>query len=104
MDALELQRIEQRLKEGYYEGDADTLRTMEELIQAIREIVAAGIPAEDIDERVIASHLYTRETPDPDLIIRTQSDWLLTFGEMPLPCGPVPGNSPGSGMRSIDNQ
>ena len=35
----------------------------------------------------------------PDLIIRSHSAWLLTFGEMPLPCGPVPGNSPPSGMR-----
>ena len=36
MNAQELQQIEQRLKEGYYEGDPDTLRTMRELVEAIR--------------------------------------------------------------------
>jgi len=50
MDALELQRIEQRLKEGYYEGDADTLRTMQELIQAIRRVreAAETPPAQEL--------------------------------------------------------
>ena len=38
MNALELQRIEQGLKEGYYEGDADTLRTMQALVAAVRRL------------------------------------------------------------------
>ena len=38
MNALELQKIEQRLKEGYYEGDPDTLRTMQELVAAVRRL------------------------------------------------------------------
>jgi hypothetical protein len=38
MNALELQKIEQRLKEGYYEADADTLRTMQELVAAVRRL------------------------------------------------------------------
>src|SRR5262249_24986934 len=50
----------------------------QELIQAVREIVASGIPATDIDERVIASHLYTRDTPDPDLIIRTSGEYRMS--------------------------
>lgn len=50
MDALELQRIEQRLQEGYYEGDADTLRTMRELVQAIRHAreAAEAAPIEEL--------------------------------------------------------
>lgn len=36
MNATELQKIEQRLREGYYEGDPDTLRTMQELVTALR--------------------------------------------------------------------
>ena len=36
MNALELQKIEQRLKEGYYEGDSDTLQTMAELVEEVR--------------------------------------------------------------------
>jgi hypothetical protein len=38
MDAQQLQRIEQRIKEGYYQGDADTLSTMQELVAAIRRV------------------------------------------------------------------
>lgn len=36
MNASELQKIEQRLKEGYYEGDPDTLSTMQALVKALR--------------------------------------------------------------------
>jgi hypothetical protein len=38
MNALELQKIEQRLKEGYYEADSDTLRTMQALVAAVRRL------------------------------------------------------------------
>jgi len=36
MDPTELQKIEQRLKEGYYEGAPETLRTMQALVTALR--------------------------------------------------------------------
>jgi hypothetical protein len=38
MDGRELQQIEQRIKEGYYEADADALRVMERLLAEIRRI------------------------------------------------------------------
>ncbi len=46
----------------------------QELVQAVREIVARGIPPEAIDEQTIAAHLFTRDLPDPDLIIRTSGE------------------------------
>jgi undecaprenyl diphosphate synthase len=46
----------------------------QELVQAVREIVALGIPPEAIDEQTIADHLFTRDLPDPDLIIRTSGE------------------------------
>jgi undecaprenyl diphosphate synthase len=46
----------------------------QELVHAVREIVAEGIPPEAIDEQTIASHLFTRDLPDPDLIIRTSGE------------------------------
>lgn len=36
MDACELALIEQRLAEGYYEADPDTLQAMQRLIAEIR--------------------------------------------------------------------
>jgi len=49
-----------------------------DILDAVREIVAAGVPLEQIDERCIADHLSTRGMPDPDLIIRTSGEWRLS--------------------------
>jgi undecaprenyl diphosphate synthase len=42
-----------------------------EIIDAVREIVAAGGRSEDLTEEGFAGHLYTAGQPEPDLIIRT---------------------------------
>jgi tritrans,polycis-undecaprenyl-diphosphate synthase [geranylgeranyl-diphosphate specific] len=66
----------------------------EEIIQAIREIagkVKAGLLEPDkIDEKMFSNHLYTREFPDPDLILRTSGEvrvsnfllWQLAYSEL----------------------
>jgi undecaprenyl diphosphate synthase len=50
----------------------------QELLRAVREIVAEGLSPEAIDETVIEQHLYTNELPDPDLIIRTSGEYRLS--------------------------
>jgi undecaprenyl diphosphate synthase len=45
-----------------------------EIVDAVRRIVAEGIPAVNIDESVIHRHLYTGDLPDPELIIRTSGE------------------------------
>lgn len=42
-----------------------------EIIDATRALVAAEVPATEIDEDRFGEHLYTSGQPDPDLIIRT---------------------------------
>jgi hypothetical protein len=42
--------------------------------------------------------------PPPLLIMASHIAWFLMFGEMPLPVGPVPGNSLFAGGRSSENQ
>jgi undecaprenyl diphosphate synthase len=42
-----------------------------EIIDATRALVAAGVPAPEIDEDRFGEYLYTAGQPDPDLIIRT---------------------------------
>jgi len=42
-----------------------------EIIDAARAMIAAGVPAHEIDEERFAEHLYSAGQPDPDLIIRT---------------------------------
>lgn len=61
-----------------------------EIVDAVRQIVAAGIPAEKINERTIAKHLYDSDMPDPDLMIRTSGEfrisnfllWELAYSEL----------------------
>ncbi len=46
----------------------------DEIVQAVRRIVADSIPQEKITAELIASYLYTSGLPDPDLIIRTSGE------------------------------
>lgn len=49
-----------------------------ELVDAVRQIVADGLPPETITEEVISRYLYTKDLPDPDLVIRTASEMRLS--------------------------
>jgi undecaprenyl diphosphate synthase len=54
-----------------YGGRAD-------IVDAVRTLVAQGVPPDAIDEQAITEHLSTRGMPDPDLIIRTGGEWRLS--------------------------
>lgn len=45
-----------------------------ELVDAIRQMIADGCNPDAIDESLIGSYLYTRDMPDPDLVIRTSGE------------------------------
>ena len=61
-----------------------------EIVDAVRELVADGVPAGRVDERAIRSRLYDPEMPDPDLVIRTSGEyrisnfllWELAYSEL----------------------
>ncbi len=46
----------------------------DEIVHAVRHIIADGIPAEQVNEALISSYLYTGGLPDPELIIRTSGE------------------------------
>ncbi|MBI5224138.1 di-trans,poly-cis-decaprenylcistransferase [Candidatus Micrarchaeota archaeon] len=48
----------------------------EELVDAINQIIKEGI--KEVSEQTISEHLYTRNLPDPDLIIRTSGEQRLS--------------------------
>jgi undecaprenyl diphosphate synthase len=64
-----------------------------ELVEAVRSIAAEAkqglIEPAEINEQVIAQHLYTRHWPDPDLLIRTSGEmrisnfllWQISYAE-----------------------
>lgn len=45
-----------------------------ELVDAVRQIVADGRDPNSINEELISSYLYTRDLPDPDMVIRTAGE------------------------------
>ncbi|MEN8263225.1 MAG: isoprenyl transferase [Nitrospirota bacterium] len=50
----------------------------DEIVNAVKGIIKAGIKPEDVDEKMMASYLFTRGIPDPDLIIRTSGEMRLS--------------------------
>jgi len=59
-----------------------------EIVHAVKNIIAEGIS--DITEDVISDHLYTKNIPDPDLLIRTGGEirisnyllWQIAYSEI----------------------
>jgi undecaprenyl diphosphate synthase len=45
-----------------------------EIVDAVKDIVAAGVEAGAVTEELIAAHLYHPEQPEPDLMIRTAGE------------------------------
>ncbi len=70
-----------------YGGRAELVDAMRELA---REVKAGRLNVSDIDEAAIARHLYTRDIPDPDLLIRTSGEmrvsnfllWQISYAEI----------------------
>ncbi|ABU59962.1 isoprenyl transferase [Roseiflexus castenholzii] len=74
LDAIELTRHNTRITLAVafnYGGRAD-------IVDAVRELIALGVNADDVTEKMISDHLSTRGMPDPDLIIRTSGEWRLS--------------------------
>jgi undecaprenyl diphosphate synthase len=61
-----------------------------ELAEAAKRIVRAELGPEEIDEDVLAAHLYAPDLPEPDLLIRTSGElrisnfllWHLAYAEL----------------------
>ena len=70
-----------------YSGRADLLRAVNALLAASREDPSL---CEGVDEDVLASYLYTKGLPDPDLLIRTSGEmrvsnfllWQIAYSEI----------------------
>src|SRR5262245_2048283 len=61
-----------------------------EIVDAARRAIAAGVRADDLDERRFSDFLYTAGQPDPDLLIRTSGEmrisnfllWQIAYSEI----------------------
>lgn len=62
----------------------------DEIKNALQEIVKEGISYDEITEETISNHLYTKDIPDPDLLIRTGGEkrisnyllWQIAYSEI----------------------
>jgi undecaprenyl diphosphate synthase len=82
-----------------------------EAVRAIAEKVAAGaLNPDDIDEALVAGHLYTHNIPDPDLLIRTSGEmrvsnfllWQLAYTELAISPTLWPDFTPEEFLRILD--
>ena len=61
-----------------------------EIIDAVKAMIDAGIPAGKVSEKTLRQHLYDPEMPDPDLMVRTSGEyrisnyllWELAYSEL----------------------
>jgi undecaprenyl diphosphate synthase len=49
-----------------------------EILDAVRELVASGTPADKITEKRVRDHLYAPDMPDPELGVRTSGEFRLS--------------------------
>lgn len=62
----------------------------DEIVHAVKSIIAKGIKSEDVTEEMISENLYTKGIPDPDLLIRTGGEkrisnyllWQIAYSEI----------------------
>jgi undecaprenyl diphosphate synthase len=50
----------------------------DDIIQAVKRIIADGIPADQVDETLMGYYLSTAGLPDPDLIVRTSGEFRVS--------------------------
>lgn len=62
----------------------------DEIVHALKNIISNGIAESDITEDVISKNLYTKDLPDPDILIRTGGEkrisnyllWQIAYSEI----------------------
>ena len=58
-----------------YGGRAEIVHAMEQIGE---EIASGELDPGDVDQQTVASHLYTADFPDPDLLIRTSGEYRVS--------------------------
>lgn len=72
-----IKKIIDQLRKTYIKNESIKLNialnygSHQELIEAIKDIVRAGIDIKKINKQIIEKHLYTNGQPNPELLIRT---------------------------------
>lgn len=46
----------------------------DEIVHAIKKMLGDGVEPEDVDDALVSSYMFTKDIPDPDLVIRTSGE------------------------------
>ena len=46
----------------------------DEIVHAIKKMLADGVKPEDVDDALVSQYMFTKDIPDPDLVIRTSGE------------------------------
>jgi undecaprenyl diphosphate synthase len=65
----------------------------DEIIHAIKNMINDGVAADKVDEALVSQYMFTRDLPDPDLVIRTSGEqrtsnfltWQTVYSEWYFP-------------------
>jgi undecaprenyl diphosphate synthase len=58
-----------------YGGQAEIVEATKSIARAVK---CGDMDADSIDEKTLSNHMYTKDTPDPDLLIRTSGEQRLS--------------------------
>jgi len=83
----------------------------QEIVEAMKQIVADGVDPDDITPELISQHLYAPDIPPPDLIVRTSGEkrlsnfmtWESTYSELAFVNEYFPDYNEASLQREIDD-
>jgi undecaprenyl diphosphate synthase len=50
----------------------------DEILHVIEEMIKDGVSPEDVNERLVGEYLFTSDSPDPDLVIRTSGEMRIS--------------------------
>jgi undecaprenyl diphosphate synthase len=61
-----------------------------EIVDAVKSLIEAGVPADKVTEKRLRDHLYAPEMPEPDVMVRTSGEyrisnfmlWELAYSEL----------------------
>ncbi|MEK6223148.1 MAG: polyprenyl diphosphate synthase, partial [Chloroflexota bacterium] len=65
----------------------------DEIVHAVQQMVENGVTADEINEEMISDYLFTKDSPDPDLVVRTSGEmrisnfliWQAAYAEWVFP-------------------
>ena len=93
-DKLQKIMLESELKtknnDGVYLQIALNYGSRDEIVHCVKNIIKKGVKYQDVNEDLISSYLYTSNTPDPDILIRTGGEqrisnyllWQIAYSEI----------------------